>query len=197
MSSTPLLLGQTITVTSDKEIQRRIALVWQAFGRTSSVFISKLPIFLQRKVYSSQCILQWCQFMLSIGGNNLQFTPISPCFEHWGGMKLDDDFFHVSKLSEDKRSSPKTEELLSPNISEDPKKGLDRKLKRFCPRNLVKTKNELQISASAQMHTIVKLFGGGGCSCRPQSNYWGDAVNLLGDISPQFPPPSPGFGTPA
>ena len=53
-----LYLSQTITITPDKEIeiQRQIALEWQAFGRANSVLTSKLPISLKRKVYN-QCIL--------------------------------------------------------------------------------------------------------------------------------------------
>ena len=37
--------------------------------------------------------------MLSIARDNLQFCPIF----NFGGMKLDHDFFHVSKLSEDQK----------------------------------------------------------------------------------------------
>jgi len=38
------------------EIQRRIALSWQAFGRANLIFLSRLPLSLKRKVYD-QCIL--------------------------------------------------------------------------------------------------------------------------------------------
>ena len=74
-------------------------------------------------------------------------------------------------------------------------------MEHFFPRIQVKTKKKrsssatmerffprIQVETCAQMHTRVKLLGG--CRCRPYSNYWGDTVKLLGDISP------PGFGTP-
>ena len=66
--------------------------------------------------YATHC-KQWCRFMLSIGGYNLQlFFRNFALFSTLGGMKLDHDCFHVSKLSEDQ------------------KKGLHRKLNTFCPR---------------------------------------------------------------
>ena len=43
---------------------------------------------------------QWCRFMLSIGGNNLQFYPNFALFSTLGRIKLDLHFFHVCKLSE-------------------------------------------------------------------------------------------------
>jgi len=51
-------LGQLTSATSDKEkeIKRRIALGWQAFGRASSIFKSNMPIALKRRVYN-QCII--------------------------------------------------------------------------------------------------------------------------------------------
>ena len=75
-------------------------------------------------------------------GDNCDFFQFCRIF-NIGGMKLDQKFFYVSKLSEDqkeKRSSSKVEEFLSPNLSEDQKKGLHRKLKSFCLRNYMKTK---------------------------------------------------------
>ena len=68
---------------------------------------------------------QWCRFTLSIGGNNLQFYPNFALFSTLGRMNFDLDFFHVCKLSEgQKKSSPKIEQFLSPNLSEDQKKNL-------------------------------------------------------------------------
>ena len=69
---------------------------------------------------------QWCQSLLSIGGIICNFTSILPCFQHWGGMNLDHDFFQVSKLSEDqKKVFIKNRTLFYPNSGEDQKrKGL-------------------------------------------------------------------------
>ena len=41
--------------------------------------------------------------MLSIGGDNLQFYPNFVLFSTLGGMNLNQDFFQVSKLSEDQK----------------------------------------------------------------------------------------------
>jgi len=51
-------LGQIVSMdsTKEKEILRRISLSWQAFGRASSIFKSKMPIQLKKRVYD-QCIL--------------------------------------------------------------------------------------------------------------------------------------------
>ena len=90
-------------------------------------------------------------------------------------MNFDQDFFQVSKLSEDqkKRSSPEMEHFFPPNSGEDQKK------------------NWIKVQTCAQMHTWVKLLEGmqmkiilkllGGI----KSNYWGRYI----------PPSSPGFGT--
>ena len=47
-----------MTMTPDKEIeiQRRIALRWQAFDRANSVLPSKLPISLKRKVCNQRIL---------------------------------------------------------------------------------------------------------------------------------------------
>ena len=78
--------------------------------------------------------------MMSIGGDNLQFYPNFALFSTLGGMKLDHDFYHVSKLSEDqrKRSSPKIEQFFL-NLSELQKK--------------------VQTSSSALVQTIGQLLG--------------------------------------
>ena len=44
-----------------------------------------------------------CRFLLSIGGNNLQFHPNFALFSTLGGMNLDHEFVQVSKLSEDQK----------------------------------------------------------------------------------------------
>ena len=64
---------------------------------------------------------------LCLRGDNLQFYPNFALFSALGVMKLDHYFFHVSKLSE------------------DPKKGLHRKLKSFYRRNHMKTKKSPNI----------------------------------------------------
>ena len=63
--------------------------------------------------------------MLSIGGDNLQFYPNFALFSTLGGMKLDHDFFHVSKLSEDQKKGlhQKLKEFLSPKSRGDQRKG--------------------------------------------------------------------------
>ena len=103
-------------------------------------------------------------------------------------MKLDHDFFHVIKLSEDQKqkSSPKNEEFLSPNFSKDQKKSSPRNEKFLSPNSsedkkkalhreprseeflfpiLSEDQKNVQTSSSAQMQTLVKLLGG--CRCRP------------------------------
>jgi len=56
--SKTLYLGQITVMLPDKEIeiQRRIALSWQAFGWANLIFSSRLPLSLKRKVYD-QCVL--------------------------------------------------------------------------------------------------------------------------------------------
>ena len=49
--------------------------------------------------------VQWCRFLLSIGGNNLQFYPDFALFSTLRRMNLDHDFFPVSKLSEDQKKA--------------------------------------------------------------------------------------------
>jgi len=50
--SKTLYLGQIIVMSPDKkiEIQRRIALAWQAFGRANLIFSSPLPLSLKRSL---------------------------------------------------------------------------------------------------------------------------------------------------
>ena len=48
---------------------------------------------------------QGCQFLLSIGGDNWQFYPNFALLSTLGGgMKLDQDVFQLSKLSEDQKT---------------------------------------------------------------------------------------------
>ena len=53
-----IYLGQLITTlpNKEKEIKRRISSGWQAFGRASRIFKSKMPTSLKRRVYN-QCII--------------------------------------------------------------------------------------------------------------------------------------------
>ena len=62
-------------------------------------------------IFYKLCGDQWCKSLLSIGEDNLQCYPNFALFSTLGGMNLDQDFFQVSKLSEDqkRRSSPEME----------------------------------------------------------------------------------------
>ena len=53
-----IYLGQLITTlpNKEKEIKHRISSGWQAFGRASSIFKSKMPTSLKRRVYN-HCII--------------------------------------------------------------------------------------------------------------------------------------------
>ena len=108
------------------------------------------------------CLDQGCRSLLSIGGDNLQFYPSFVLFSTLAGMNLDHDFVHVSKLSEDQKK--------------------------------VFTENGTLLSSNSSGHlrsdTHQSQIIGGGCRCRPYSNYRGDTVKLLRGYIP------PGFGTP-
>ena len=132
---------------------------------------------------------QWCKSLLSIGGDNLHFYPNFALFLTLREISLDQDFFQMSKLSEDqkkkerfsidmehffssnsgedqktkKRSSPEMEHLFSPNSSTD----------------LRSDAHQSQIIGGDADDDHTQIVGG------IQSNYWGD-------ISPSSPPP-PGF----
>ena len=114
-------------------------------------------------------------------------VPVMPIYaEHWGGGVICNfslfstlggearprffsrevnmtNFQHASGQIKfrQKRSSLKIEQFLSPNLSEEQKKVLYRKLKSICPRNHVKTKK------SSKHHPALR--------CRPWTKYWGDA----------------------
>ena len=71
-------------------------------------------------------------------------------------MNLDQDFFQVSKLSEDqkKRSSPEAKRFFSPNSGEiKTKKRSSPEIKHLFPR--------IKAETCAQMHNRVKLLGEG------------------------------------
>ena len=113
------------------------------------------------------------------GGIICIFTQFCPIFNIGRGWTSTRDFVQVSKLNEDqkKRSSPKNGTLFSsPNSGEYQKKRSSTKLEYFFF-------YRIQVDTYAQMHTRVELLGGG-CRCRPYSNYWGDTVKLLGGIYP-------------
>ena len=81
-------------------------------------------------------------------GDNLHFSPVLPFFSA-GGMNLDYNFVPVSKLSEDKKKVfTKNGTLFFSNSNEDQKK----RNTFFSP---------IQVETCAQMHTRVKLLGGG------------------------------------
>ena len=77
--------------------------------------------------------------------------------------------------------------FFSPNSGEDQKEKASPKMEHLFPRIQVDTYSQMharvKLLGKMQMWTILKLLGG------IQSNYWG--------MYPPFPPPPPGFGTPA
>ena len=58
-----------------------------------------------REVWQLNLEQQWCQFLLGIGGDNLQFYPNFALFLTFRGINLDHDCFQVSKLSEDQKQT--------------------------------------------------------------------------------------------
>ena len=92
-------------------------------------------------------------------------------------MNLDHDFVQVSKLSEDQKKKngtlPKMEHFFSPNSGEDHKKVFTKNGTLFSPNSGEDQKKKvfttngtlfslIQVDTYAQMHTRVKLLGGGG-----------------------------------
>ena len=120
---------------------------------------------------------QGCNSLLSIGGDNLQFYPNFALFSTLGGMNLDNDFFLVSKSSEDqkqKRSSSKME--LCPNSGEDQKK------KRSSP----KMEHFFSPNSSGDLRSDAhrsQIFGGDADEDHTQI-IGRDTVKLLGGIHP-------------
>ena len=103
---------------------------------------------------------QGCRSLLSIGDIICNFTPISPYFSTLGRINLGNDFFQISKLSEDK------------------KKVFTKNGRLFVP--------EFKWRPALRCRPESKYWGG--CICRPYSNHWGDTIKLLGgDIFP-IPP---------
>ena len=101
------------------------------------------------------------------GEDNLQFYPNFALFLTLGGMNLDQDFFQVSKLSDDqkKRSSPKMEHFFSPNSSTD----------------LRSDAHQSQVIGGDADEDHTHIVGGGGYG------------QIIGGIYPTSPS---GFGTP-
>ena len=83
-------------------------------------------------------------------GDNLQFYPNFPLFSTLGG----------DETRPKKRSSPKNEEFLYPNLSEDQKKRSSPKLKEFLSPKSRENKKNVQTLSSAQIQTLVKSLGG-------------------------------------
>ena len=110
------------------------------------------------------------QIFVEHWGNNLQFYPNFALILTFGGMNLDQDFFQVSKLSEDqkkrKRSSPEMEHFCSPNSGE----------------GLRLDAHQSQIVGGDTDEDHTQIVGG-------------YTVKLLGGYIPPIPP-TPGFGTP-
>ena len=112
---------------------------------------------------------------VELWGDNLQFYPNFALFSTLEGMNLNHNFVQVSKLSEDqkKRSSPRTENLFSPNSGEDQtKKVLYKKVEHFFSPNSGNDQKKrsspkvehffprIPVDTYAQMHTRVKSLGG-------------------------------------
>ena len=113
----------------------------------------------------------------ALGGIICNFTPILPCFQHWGDEPRPRFFSgeQIKRRPKKKRSLPKVEDFFPRiQVKTKTKKSSSLKMKHFFPRILLET--------CAEMHIRVKLLGG--CRCRPSSNYWGDTVKLLGGIYP-------------
>ena len=98
--------------------------------------------------------IQWCRFMLSIGGISCNFTPNLPYFQHWGdeARRL---LFSRMQIKWRPKIKVFTEnwKVLVPEIKWRPQKS--------------------QRSSSAQMQTIIKLLGG------MLTNYWVDISPIL------------------
>ena len=98
----------------------------------------------------------------------MQFYPNFALFSTLGGMNLDQDFFQVSKFSEDQ------------------KKGLLLKWITFFPRIQVQicaqVHTRVKLLEGMQMKTILKLLGG------IQSNYWGGYIPLSPRVSAPLAP---------
>ena len=103
---------------------------------------------------------QWCQSLLSIGEDNLQFYPNFALFSTLGGMNLDHDFAQVWKFSRKKRSSSKIEHFFFPNSGEDQKKRSSSKIEHFFPQIFALMHYPFKILGGMQMWTILKLLGG-------------------------------------
>ena len=113
------------------------------------------------------------QIFVQHWGDNLQFYPNFDLFSTLGGINLDQDFFQVSKLSEDQiKGFTRNGTLFSPNSGKVQKKNSSPEMEHFFfPR--------IQVLTCAQIHTRVKLLEGmqmkiilkllGGIP----SNYWG------------------------
>ena len=143
-----------------------------------------LRVFFKIKILTKQ----GCRFLLSIGGENLQFYPNFALFEHWG-MNHDHDFVQVSKSSEDQ------------------KKGLHQKRNSFFPKfNWRPKKRKKKVFTKNGTLLFPKFKWTPTLRGTPESNHWedadvdhtqtigGDTAKLLGEIIP--PPPPPGFGIP-
>ena len=135
---------------------------------------------------------QWCKSLLSIVGDNLQFYSNFALFSTLRGMSLDQDFFQMSKLSEDQNKKTKKSSSLY--------------MEHFFPRIQVKTKNKKRFSpemehlfspnSSTDLRSDAhqsQIIGGDADDDHTQivqgiqSNYWGG-------YNPLIPP---GFGTTA
>ena len=100
--------------------------------------------------------------MLSIGGDNLQFYFNFALFSTLGGMNLDQDFFQVSKLSEERKKN----EHFFPRIQvKTKKKSLHQQWNTFfSPKSSGDLRSDayqgVKLLEGIQMKTILKLLGG-------------------------------------
>ena len=104
--------------------------IWRMLGHVIVIHKTTNRVkrqFLGRKIFNSLVIHkpldpeQECKFLLSIGGEICNFTPILPYFQRWGDQPRH-DCFQVSKLSTEQkkqRSSPKMDHFFYPNSSGD------------------------------------------------------------------------------
>ena len=110
---------------------------------------------------------------LALGGYNLQFYPILPYFQHWGGWTSTTILFRSGNLVKIIKKANRT--LFSPNSDEDQKKKVFNKNKTLFSPNLRSDVHPFKLLGGMQMWTILKLLG----------RY----SQIIGGICPPHPPP--------
>ena len=157
------------------------------------LFVSKifLFVFAAFRLFSERRYLglyasakQGCRSLLSIAGYNLQFYPNFALFSTLGWWTSTTIFFRWAKKKwrpTKKRSSPKMEPFLSEfRWRPNKKKVFTKKWALFSPNSSWDLRSDAHQSQNI----------GGGCRCRPYSNYWGGYSQIIvGDISPRVSAP--------